>query len=121
LCGDLEEADQAERAEIIRRALTEVGGQDDYLELPDGEVAAAAAAVLASQTSQEALPDWANAPTFLAEGGRVETAPDLAFLALRALDRVMGEQSEWRNEWEGSEEWATMEGIVTRVREALSR
>jgi hypothetical protein len=71
--------------------------------------------------SQAALPDWANAPTFLAEGGRVETAPDLASLAVQALDRVMGEQSEWREEWEESEEWPTMEGLVTHLREALSR
>ncbi|GAB3426938.1 hypothetical protein GCM10027569_67280 [Flindersiella endophytica] len=60
-------------------------------------------------------------PTFLAESPRLEVTPDLAALAVRALDRAMGQRSEWRSEWEEAGEWPTIVEVTTHMRDALSR
>jgi hypothetical protein len=41
----------------------------------------------------------AYAPDFLIAGGSVELEGDMAALAVRAPDRILGENSEWRALW----------------------
>lgn len=119
--ADLEEADTDERVNLIRQTLTNVADHEDYLEISDGQSAIAAATVLVAQLSPAALPASVEVPAFLSESAGIEVASDLAALAVRALNRAMGQQSEWRSEWEDAGEWPTIVEVTTRMRDALSR
>ncbi|MEV6925641.1 DUF4259 domain-containing protein [Dactylosporangium sp. NPDC051485] len=46
------------------------------------------------------------APDFLLGGGRIDVADDVPALAVRALDRIAGDDSEWRELWDESGEGA---------------
>ncbi|MEU4693044.1 DUF4259 domain-containing protein [Actinoplanes sp. NPDC023714] len=100
-CGDLQDADPARRIELIRDTLTEVLHEGEYLDSHEGSAAVAAAAVIASQLPGGSPLTSAYAPDFLkAKDGALEIPADLPPLALRALDRVAGDDSEWRDLWE---------------------
>jgi hypothetical protein len=99
-CGDLQDAEPARRIELIRDALTEVLHEGEYLDTTEGSAAVAAAAVVASQLPAGTPLTSAYAPDFLTGGGRLEIPADLPALALRALDRVAGDDSEWASLWE---------------------
>jgi hypothetical protein len=118
---DLEETDPGERVNLIRQTLTNVADHEDYLEIADSQSAVAAATVLVARLSPAALPAPVDVPAFLAEGSGIEVVPDLASLAVRALDRAMGQQSEWRSEWEEAGEWPTIVELTTHMRDVLSR
>jgi len=117
-CGDLHDADPSDRLQIIRAALAEAADEVDYLDASDAEVAVAAAAVLAAGATPV---DSAYAPAFLSEGEQVEgVTPDLVDLALRALDRVVADESEWRALWLDSDQGTAMMSTVQQLRQALS-
>lgn len=40
------------------------------------------------------------APEFLRDGGSLDVPYDLAALAVRAIDRIMADDSEWRDLWQ---------------------
>lgn len=102
-CGGLNEAAPERRAVLIRDALTRVAEYgDDYLESNEAEKAIAAAAVVASQLPGGTAIDTPYAPDFLLEGGNVEVDDEVPAIAVRALDRVVQEDSEWRELWEES-------------------
>ncbi|MCM0674505.1 DUF4259 domain-containing protein [Micromonospora phytophila] len=44
------------------------------------------------------------APDFLRDGERLDLPDDLATLAVRALDRIMAADSEWRDLWQEAAE-----------------
>ncbi|BBH70899.1 hypothetical protein ACTI_75840 [Actinoplanes sp. OR16] len=99
-CGDLQDAEPARRVELIRDTLTAVLHEGEYLDSHEGSAAVAAAAVIASQLPSGSPLTSAYAPDFLTGGGTLDIPADLPALALRALDRVAGDDSEWRDLWE---------------------
>jgi hypothetical protein len=99
-CGDLQDADPARRVELLRDTLAEVLHEGEYLDIDEGSAAVAAAAIIASQLPGGSPITSAYAPDFLTGGGSLEIPADLPALALRALDRVAGDDSEWRDLWE---------------------
>ncbi|MEU4563000.1 DUF4259 domain-containing protein [Actinoplanes sp. NPDC023936] len=99
-CGDLQDTEPSRRVELIRATLNEVLHEGEYLDIDDGAAAVAAATVVASQLPGGSPVTSAYAPDFLTEGGSLEIPADLPGLALRALDRVAGDDSEWRDLWE---------------------
>lgn len=102
-CGGLNEAIPEQRAVLIRDALTRVAEYgNDYLESNEAEKAIAAAAVVASQLPGGTAIDTPYAPDFLLEGGNVEVDDEVPAIAVRALDRVVQQDSEWRELWEES-------------------
>jgi hypothetical protein len=120
--GDLNDAAPADRPALIRAAFTavlEVG--DDYLEGDLADYAVAAAAVVVSLLPGGTRLTTPYAPDFLREGGTVELSDDLPALAVAALDRVVGDESQWRELWSESESFSRALDSVRELREALER
>lgn len=63
----------------------------------------------------------AYAPDFLLEGGRAGLGDDLVPLALRALDRVLSEDSELWQLWEEADGGRSLLAQVEPLRAALMR
>jgi hypothetical protein len=104
-CGELDDAAPEQRAALIRETLSRVAEHgDEYLDSDDAVEAIAAAAIVASQLPGGAAIDTPYAPDFLLEGGTVEVAADVPAIAVRALDRIVGDDSEWRDLWEDAAE-----------------
>jgi len=100
-CGDLDDAAPGERSGLVRSALTAVlDNGDDYLDSDVAVEAIAAAALVAAQLAGGTKVTSSYAPDFVLEGGRLDLADDVPDLAVRALDRVVGEDSEWRELWD---------------------
>ncbi len=126
-CGDLDDAAPEQRVVLIRDALSRVAEHgDEYLDSDDAVEAIAAAAIVASQLPGGTAIDTAYAPDFLLEGGIVGVADDVPAIALRALDRIVGDNSEWRELWEEAEEsypqaLASVQSIRATLEQAISR
>ncbi|MFJ3692134.1 DUF4259 domain-containing protein [[Kitasatospora] papulosa] len=93
-CGDLDKVATGEPEGIVRGALTRVIDTMDYLEVPESEVAVAAAVLVAAQCPGAEPADPVYGPD--------ELLPDLTGLrdlARHALDRVMTEPSELMELW----------------------
>jgi hypothetical protein len=88
LAGDLDDARPEDRAAIVRFALTLDSG---YLEVDQGQIAVAAAAVVAA-VRRGTVPDSPYWPEFLTTG-QVLNLPDLRDLASNALDRITSSDS----------------------------
>jgi hypothetical protein len=100
-CGAVHDADPARRVELIHTALATVADHGDaYLDSDLAVEAIAAAAIVASQLPGGTPLTSPYAPKFLLAGGTVDLPTDLASLALRALDRINADNSEWRQLWE---------------------
>lgn len=98
--GELQETGPDQRVALIRRTLGEVLHDSEYLDRDPANRAVAAAAVVASLQPGGTTLTTAYAPNFLTGGGTLEIPDDLPALALRALDRVAADDSEWRDLWE---------------------
>ncbi|MEV0151688.1 MULTISPECIES: DUF4259 domain-containing protein [unclassified Nonomuraea] len=120
-CGDLDDADPEERAGMVREALLGVVESVDYLEVDEGSAAVAATAIVAAECCGGPPVTSAYAPDFLLEGGRVGLSDALAPLALRALDRVLGEDSELWQLWEDVDGGRSLLTEVEPLRAALMR
>lgn len=120
-CGDLDDAEPAKRPGLVRDACTAVLDSDD--DCLDGNVAVeaiAAAAVVVSQQPDAAPLTSVYAPDFLVEGGRLELPADVPALAVRALDRIAGGDSEWLELWEVAGEGDAARAVIQELRDALS-
>ncbi|HEY3260565.1 MAG TPA: DUF4259 domain-containing protein [Pseudonocardiaceae bacterium] len=117
--SELDDAEPAERPSAIRAALSEAADEPDYLKVAIAEVAVAAAAVVAA--AQPAGPQFETgfAPVFLSDGEVTAFPDDLVALALRALDRVVADESEWSELWEQSGDLDAALGALAPIREAL--
>ncbi|NMO51830.1 DUF4259 domain-containing protein [Actinoplanes sp. TBRC 11911] len=82
---------------------------DDYLDSDFACDAIAAATVVASQLPGGEPLTTAYAPDFLVDGGTLDIPADVPGLALRALDRIAADDSEWRSLWEYTHEQAITE------------
>ncbi len=126
-CGDLDDAAPERRAVLIRDALSRIAEHgDEYLDSGDAEEAIAAAAIVASLLPGGAAIETPYAPDFLLEGGTVEVADDVPAIAVRALDRIVGVDSEWRELWEEAEEsfpqaLASVQSIRAVLEQAISQ
>jgi hypothetical protein len=119
-CGDLHDAAPAQRPAMMRSAITAVlDNGDDYLDSDLAVEAIAAAAIVASQLPGGAAITSSYAPDFLLEGGRIEIPDDVPALAVRALDRIVGDDSEWRELWEESEEGAPALAALQQIRTTI--
>jgi hypothetical protein len=100
-CGGLHDTDSTQRVEVIRAALAAVADHgDDYLDSDLAVEAIAAAAIVASQLPGGPPVTSPYAPDFLLAGGAVNVPAHVPALALRALDRITADNSEWRELWE---------------------
>jgi hypothetical protein len=105
-----------ERAGIVRDALRAAAGEPGYLEVDEGQAAIAAAAVLAAGRAGRPVVDGGRV---IEAGGLPAADPGLLALAVRALDRVTGGDSEWRELWQESPDLEAALSAVAQVRAAL--
>jgi hypothetical protein len=119
-CGDLDEAAPSQRSRLIRDALTVVADHGDaYLPGPLADRAVVAAAVVASQLPGGDPITSPYAPDFLFEGGPIDLPTDLPDIAARALDRIVGDGSEWRDLWEDAGSYPEAVAALLPIRGAL--
>jgi hypothetical protein len=118
-CGDLDDAEPARRPALIRAALHEAASTREYLDSRYADRAVAAAAIVVAQRSGTA-PDSAYAPDFLATGGTIALDADVAPLAVAALDRITGADSEWRELWSEAADPDEALRMVADLRAALA-
>lgn len=112
-CGDLDDAAAGERADMIRGVLLRAVESAEYLDAAEGEEAVAAAALVAAQCPGGDPPDLVCGPEW--------PLPDLGGvrgLAAEAVDRVLSEESELREFWDGSHGGPWRAG-AERIREVL--
>lgn len=119
--GDLNDADPGDRAELIREALEAAADNDEYLEVTEANAAIAAAAIVASQQPDGPEVDSVYGPEFLTDGGTIDLPDDLVELSLRAISRILSEESEWRDLWEEAESLEEAIGALEPIRAALNR
>lgn len=119
--GDLDDAAPADRPELIRQALTVAADNTDYLEVGAANQAIAAAAIVASQQPGGPEVDSAYGPAFLTGGETVDLPDDFVELALRAVARVLDEESEWRELWDEGDGLDDAIAALEPIRAALNR
>jgi hypothetical protein len=119
-CGDLDEAGPTQRVRMIRDALTAVVDEDGYLDSDLAAEAITAAAIVASQLPGGPPIDSPYAPDFLATGTTLSLPDDLPRLALLVLDRIVGDDSEWRGVWKDSGSFAEAVAELQPIRAALA-
>jgi hypothetical protein len=88
--------DAADPVALLSETLNDAADEKDYLDIHTGSAGAAAAAVVASTLPDGPPLDPAHGP----EGLDLPQLSDLAPLALRALDRIAADDSEWRDLWD---------------------
>jgi hypothetical protein len=126
-CGDLDAAAPEQRAVLICDALSRVAEHgDEYLDSDDAVEAIAAAAIVAAQLPGGTAIDTPYAPDFLLEGGNVEVGDEVPAIAVRALNRIVEKDSEWRELWEESEEsyplvLASVQSLRATLEQAINR
>lgn len=110
---------EAGGAEAVRQALTATG--DGYIEAPDGSAAVAAAEITAAAQGNPPgdLPE--DVTTWVTAHGSGLTAEDVQ-LALVAVERVAGTESELAELWDDADEpeWKeSLDNLSERLRAAL--
>jgi hypothetical protein len=125
-CGDLHDATPTQRPAMLRGAFTAViDNGEDYLDNYLAVGAIAAAAIVASQLPGGAAITSPYAPDFLLEGGSIDIPDDVAASAVPALDRIVGDDSEWRQLWEETGDaapaLAALQQIRTTIHAALDK
>ncbi|WDZ83373.1 DUF4259 domain-containing protein [Micromonospora cathayae] len=118
-CGLLNDAEPARRAELVRAALHTAATTDGYLDSYFADRAIAAAAIVAAQRTG-VPPQSAYAPDFLVAGGSVDLPADVGPLAVAALDRVVGADSEWRELWSEAADPGEASRTVAELRAVLA-
>ncbi|GAA3001885.1 DUF4259 domain-containing protein [Streptomyces fulvorobeus] len=116
--GGLDDAPSDKREALLRDALTAVTrtGREEYLDSEEAVVAVAAAALIAAQCPGGAPVTTPYGP----DEPLPPLDPELRGLAVSALDRVVGENSELPGLWAGAgagEQWAAG---VTGLRKVLA-
>ncbi|MFB7913941.1 DUF4259 domain-containing protein [Streptomyces sp. NPDC056061] len=109
--GRLDDTPESERETVIRTVL-EFALTEGFLDSDEAAEAVAAAALIASQCPGGEAVTTAYGP----DKPLPVLAAELRPLAVKALDAVLGDDSELRELWEDNEEWTS--GIA-RLREVL--
>jgi hypothetical protein len=118
-CGDLRDADPADRVGLLRQALHDAAGEAGFLDSREGSRAIAAASVIVSQLPGGVPPTSSYAPDFLVDGGRLDIPAELPALAIQALDRVLAADSEWFELWGESNDPEAAYAVVRDLRARL--
>lgn len=106
--NDLDDASESQRVAMIRTALATAVDNDAYLDLSEGAPAVAAAALVAFRLpgGEQFAPN-----TYGLRAPIPELPPDLIPLAIRAVERVLGENSElaalWSEDMRAHRPWHT--------------
>jgi Domain of unknown function (DUF4259) len=114
-----DEADDATRVEMLEETLSAAADETEYLDSEDACEAIAAAAVVASQVGGPSV-DSAYAPEFLTGKGSLDVPPHLPALALRALDRIVADDSGWRDQWDEADQLDDAVAELAPIRAALA-
>lgn len=114
-----DEADEATRVEMLAETLTAAADETEYLDSDFALEAIAAAAVVASQRGGPPIVST-YAPDFLTEGGRIDIPAKIPALALRALDRIVADDSEWRDLWDEADRLDEATAVLDPIRAALA-
>ncbi|WP_431922536.1 DUF4259 domain-containing protein [Amycolatopsis tucumanensis] len=113
--NELDDLPAGERGELIRTTLEAAAGNSGYLEAPEGMLAVAAAALVASQVPGGDPVDDSYGPE-----EPIPVLPgELRALAVRAIDRVLAEKSELDELWEAPDRPSWLSEI-DRLREVLA-
>jgi hypothetical protein len=113
--ADLEDSQAGDPVRVVTRVLTDTMAARDYLEADLGAEAVAAAALLAAQCPG-GDPIGPEGPH-----GELPTFPDtLRPLAVRALDRVLADDSELTELWAESDESDGWRSGILRLRGVLA-
>jgi len=112
--GEFGEASEQARLEMLEEALRAAADESDYLDADTAYQAIAAAAVIAAR-----LPGGPAVDTELVI--EVELPPELPDLALRALDRIVDEDSGWRDRWDELDQLDDAVAVLDPIRDALAR
>jgi hypothetical protein len=115
--AELDAAAPGERAEVIRSALAGATANGDYLDADLAQAAIAAAAVVAAQRPGGPPLDPAYAPQLISDGIVLELPDEIRELAVAALDRVGGADSELRELWDEAPAFSAQ---LASIREALT-
>ena len=117
--GDHAEA-PAGAPDELRQRFEAVEG-DEYLEAPDGAEALAAAAIVSA--ARDGSPVHRDDPSVTEYLDKIvpHVPTDLAPLAVEAIDRVLGQESELVELWEEAGELGAFRAEPLAVREHLSR
>ncbi|MFG1831890.1 DUF4259 domain-containing protein [Micromonospora chersina] len=118
--GDLDDAVPEERPALVERALRTVLDEPDHLDSDLGVEAVAAAAVVVAHLPGAFPVDSPYAPDFLTAGARLDLPERLRPLAVRALDRVVADDSELAELWAEAGEPNEFLAEVARLRAALA-
>jgi hypothetical protein len=115
----LADTEPDEREFIIREALEAATDADDYVEVDAAQEAIAAAAVIAAIHHNRPIADQDSGRSFATADLPPSTA-ELRTLAVTALTRVTGTDSEWRELWEETDDFDTALATVNELRTALT-
>jgi Domain of unknown function (DUF4259) len=115
-----DEADDATRLEMLEETLTAAADETEYLEADAAFEALAAAAVVASQLGGPAI-DSTYGPDFLNGPVQLRIPKSMPDLAVRALDRIVADDSGWRDMWDDEDQLDNAIATLAPIREALAR
>jgi hypothetical protein len=119
MLAEFRHARPEQREAVLREALECAAGCADYLENPEAQEAVAAAAVVAAARSGR--PEVSiNDPAVRAAADGLRPGPELVELSRRALDRVVGDASEWRELWAEADDLVEPLAAVAEVRAGLT-
>lgn len=119
-CGELDDAAPRERPALVEQALRAALAEDGYLDSDLAVEAVAAAAVIAAHLPGAPAVDSPYAPDFLIAGARLDLPEPLRPLAVRALDRVVADDSELAELWAEAGEPNEFRAEVAQLRSALA-
>lgn len=116
--AEFQQTELGQRGLVVRQAMQAATDAADYLEIDEGQAAVAAAAVVAA--ARVGRPLTVNSAKTIGNGELPPPEPELVALAVRALDRVIADGSEWLDLWQESLELSAALGAVAEVRAALT-
>jgi hypothetical protein len=115
----VDEAVADERIHVVREALRLAAENDGYLDIDDASAAVGAAAIVSSQIPGGYVLGAYDGPKCLADGTMPALPVELRALAVRALDRIVGDRSEWQGLWSEGDGTEAFEDVA-RIRESLA-
>ena len=116
---EVEETPDAQVPPKLRETLVAVVERPGQIELAEGHVAVAAACLVAAGRSRAAATGNSSVDAWLSSHRPVVTAEDQR-VALAALDRVTGPDSEWMALWATSPSGAAVEDRIATLRQILN-
>lgn len=116
---EVEETPDADVPPKLRKALVAIVERPGQVELAEGHVAVAAASLVAAGRSRIAATGNASVDAWLSAHRPLVTAEDQR-VALAALDRVTGPDSEWMTLWSHSPVGPAIEERIASLRQILN-